>query len=200
MPEEDTQAPVGLRERKKAKTRAAIRQHAMRLFQAQGYGATTVEQIAEAAEISPSTFFRYFPTKEAVVLTDDYDPLIVAAFKAQPAELGPVTALRRAFRQVFAELSAEQLAQERERQALILSVAELRAGTLDGLAQTVQLLAEVVAQRTGRRPDELAVRALAGAVIGVALAAMLAATENPTADIFALLDAAMAHLEAGLPL
>jgi AcrR family transcriptional regulator len=200
LPEEDTQAPVGLRERKKAKTRAAIRQHAMRLFQAQGYGATTVEQIAEAAEISPSTFFRYFPTKEAVVLTDDYDPLIVAAFKAQPAELGPVTALRRAFRQVFAELSAEQLAQERERQALILSVAELRAGTLDGLAQTVQLLAEVVAQRTGRRPDELAVRALAGAVIGVALAAMLAATEDPTADIFALLDAAMAHLEAGLPL
>jgi AcrR family transcriptional regulator len=172
----------------------------MRLFQAQGYGATTVEQIAEAAEISPSTFFRYFPTKEAVVLTDDYDPLIVAAFKAQPAELGPVTALRRAFRQVFAELSAEQLAQERERQTLILSVAELRAGTLDGLAQTVQLLAEVVAQRTGRRPDELAVRALAGAVIGVALAAMLAATEDPTADIFALLDAAMAHLEAGLPL
>jgi AcrR family transcriptional regulator len=200
LPEEDTQAPVGLRERKKAKTRAAIRQHAMRLFQAQGYGATTVEQIAEAAEISPSTFFRYFPTKEAVVLTDDYDPLIVAAFKAQPAELGPVTALRRAFRQVFAELSAEQLAQERERQTLILSVAELRAGTLDGLAQTVQLLAEVVAQRTGRRPDELAVRALAGAVIGVALAAMLAATEDPTADIFALLDAAMAHLEAGLPL
>jgi AcrR family transcriptional regulator len=200
LPEEDTQAPVGLRERKKAKTRAAIRQHAMRLFQAQGYGATTVEQIAEAAEISPSTFFRYFPTKEAVVLTDDYDPLIVAAFKAQPAELGPVTALRRAFRQVFAELSAEQLAQERERQTLILSVAELRAGTLDGLAQTVQLLAEVVAQRTGRRPDELAVRALAGAVIGVALAAMLAATEDPTADIFALLDAAMSHLEAGLPL
>ena len=200
LPEQDARAPVGLRERKKAKTRAAIRQHAMRLFQTQGYAATTVEQIAEAAEISPSTFFRYFPTKEAVVLTDDYDPLIVAAFKAQPAELGPVTALRRAFRQVFVGLSAEQLAQERERQALILSVAELRAGTLDGLAQTVQLLAEVVAQRTGRRPDELAVRALAGAVIGVALAAMLAAAEDPTADIFALLDAAMAHLEAGLPL
>jgi len=200
LSEEDARAPVGLRERKKAKTRAAIRQHAMRLFQKQGYQATTVEQIAEAAEISPSTFFRYFPTKEAVVLTDEYDPLIVAAFKAQPAELGPITALRRAFRQVFAALSAEQLAQERERQALILSVAELRAGALDGLAGTVQLLAAVVAERVGRHPNELAVRSFAGAVIGVSLAAMLAAAEDPTADIFALLDAAMAQLEAGLPL
>jgi AcrR family transcriptional regulator len=56
--------PAGLRERKKAKTRAAIRDHAMRLFEEQGWAATTVEQIAEAAEVSPSTFFRYFPTKE----------------------------------------------------------------------------------------------------------------------------------------
>jgi len=189
-----------LRERKKAKTRAAIRQHAMRLFREHGYGATTVEQIAEAAEVSQSTFFRYFPTKEDVVLADDYDPLIVAAFKAQPPELHPIAALRGAMRSVFAELSAEQLAHERERQALIMSVPELRAGSLDAFTQTIQLLTELVAERAGRRPDELAVRALAGAVIGVALAALLAAAENPTADLFALLDEAMAHLEAGLPL
>jgi AcrR family transcriptional regulator len=48
----------------------------LRLFRAQGYSATTVDQIAAAAEISPSTFFRYFPTKEDVVLLDDYDPLL----------------------------------------------------------------------------------------------------------------------------
>jgi AcrR family transcriptional regulator len=70
---------TGLRERKKAKTRAAIQRHAWRLFQEQGYAATTVDQIAEAAEVSQSTFFRYFPTKEDVVLTDDYDPVMIEA-------------------------------------------------------------------------------------------------------------------------
>ena len=81
--------PDGLRERKKAKTRAAIRQHALRLFREQGYSATTIEQIADAAEVSPATFFRYFPTKEDVVLQDDLDIVTLAALEAQPRELSP---------------------------------------------------------------------------------------------------------------
>jgi len=197
---EDDQPALGLRERKKAKTRATIREHALRLFREQGYQATTVEQIAEAAEVSPSTFFRYFPNKEAVVLEDDYDPMLVAAFEAQPAELSPVAALRGAMQAVFAGLPTEELALERERQKLVLSVPELRAGALDGLAGTIQMIAEIVAERVGRRADELAVRSFAGAVMGVLLAALFAAAEDPTADIFELLDAGLAHLEAGLPL
>ena len=63
---------------------------ALRLFRERGYEATTVSQIAEAAEISPSTFFRYFPTKEDVVLYDYTDPLLIAAFAEQPPELGPI--------------------------------------------------------------------------------------------------------------
>ena len=62
---------LGLRERKKIRTRETIRQEAFRLIEENGYAATTVEQIAEAAEVSPSTFFRYFPTKESVLLADD---------------------------------------------------------------------------------------------------------------------------------
>ena len=196
----DGRPAIGLRERKKARTFAAIQQQALRLFREQGYDATTVEQIAEAAEVSPSTFFRYFPTKEDVVLTDDYDPLILAAFQAQPAELSPVAALRAAMRAVFAGLPPEQVGLERERQALIQSVPELRAAMLDGLRATIQLIAEAMAARVGRRPDEFAVRTFAGAVLGVVLASMFAAAEEADADVFARVDDGLAQLEAGLPL
>ncbi len=70
---------AGLRERKKQKTKAAIQRAALRLFKRQGYEETTVEQIAAAADISESTFFNYFPSKEDVVIYDEYDPQIFAA-------------------------------------------------------------------------------------------------------------------------
>jgi AcrR family transcriptional regulator len=198
---EDDRPALGLRERKKAKTRAAIQQHALRLFREQGYAATTVEQIAEAVEVSPSTFFRYFPTKEDVVLYDDLDPVLFAAFAAQPAELSPIQALRAAMREVFAALPPEEMDQQWERGALILAVPELRMRMLDQLAGVILELAAVVARRVGRRPDDLAARTFAGAAIGAMLAAMLAgAATDPAADLLALMDAGLAHLDAGLPL
>ena len=198
---EDDRPAVGLRERKKARTKAAIQQHAMRLFRERGYPATTVEQIAAAAEVSPSTFFRYFPTKEDVALYDALDPVLLEAFRAQPAELGPVQALRGAMRAVLAELPAEELAMQQERDRLIRSVPELRARMLDEFAKNLQLFAEIVAERVGRRPDDPAVRTVAGAVIGVGISAWYTAGDhaNPK-DYLAVMDASLAHLEAGLPL
>lgn len=73
------------RQRKKTATRDRIRASALRLFREQGYDATTVEQIAAAAGVSHMTFFRYFPAKEDVVLSDDFDPLIASAIAQTPA-------------------------------------------------------------------------------------------------------------------
>ena len=79
----------GLRERKKQQTRAAIQREALRLIAERGYHATTCEQIAAAAEVSPATLFRYFPTKEDIVLQDGYDPVIASAVLARPSRRGP---------------------------------------------------------------------------------------------------------------
>lgn len=191
----------GLRERKKAKTRAAIQRHALRLFHEQGYAATTVDQIAEAAEISPSTFFRYFPAKEDVVLLDSYDPIFIEAIRAQPSELGPVAAIRAAIRGVVERISAEEWEAERERQVLVRTVPELRARQLQQYVQAIDLLTGAIAERAGLPDDDLAVRATAGAVIGVSLAAIPHALAGPheLAD-YGRMDEALALLEAGLPL
>ncbi len=195
------QLPIlSLRERKKAKTRVAIQRHALRLFQQQGYDQTTVEQIADAAEVSPSTFFRYFPSKEDVVLWDNYDPLIVDAFREQPVDVSPIRALRQSFLAVWREMSQEDVAEQFQRTTLVVSVPELRARALEQFTGTVELVAEVLAERTDREPDDPAVRNVAGAVIGVAFAVMLSIAENPAQDIPKLFDDALAHLEAGLPL
>ena len=160
---------VGLRERKKIRTRAAIRDAALRLFSAQGYAATTVEQIAEAAEVSPSTFFRYFPTKEDVVVTDDYDPLILAAIRAQPAGTPVVDAVLLGMRQVFEGLSEAEWDSERRRQALFRSVPELRTRQMQTTVAAVDMLAEVIAERLGVPADDPGARALTGALVGVAM-------------------------------
>ena len=189
---------VGLRERKKARTRAEIQGHALRLFHQHGYDATTVAQIIDEAEVSESTFFRYFPTKADVVLFDGMDALIIEAFRDQPHELNEIHALRVALQTVFGRLTAQEAADQRERMDLIFSVRELRATLLDQLVSTMELLRQVLAERTERQPDDLALRTLAGAVMGVMVAVMVALGDDPTANISVLLDEAMGHLEAGL--
>jgi AcrR family transcriptional regulator len=200
VPASTDQARPSLRERKKAQTRAAIQTHALRLFREQGYDSTTIEQIIEAADVSETTFFRYFPTKEDVVLQDDYNPLIVGAYQAQPPDLPPVSAVRAAFAALFAHMSAEQQAEQRERIALILSVPRLRAAMLEQFAGAMQLMADAMAERSGRRSDDFAVRTVAGAVVGAMMAVLAAMADDPDADLGSLIDQAIAHLEAGLSL
>src|ERR1700748_304881 len=103
----DMIAQASLRERKKARTRASLREHALRLFREQGYQATTVEQIAAAAEVAPSTFFRYFPTKEDLLLQDDVDIRMMEAIEQQPSGVGPIAAMRAAMREVLGSYSPE---------------------------------------------------------------------------------------------
>jgi AcrR family transcriptional regulator len=196
--------PSGLRERKKARTRAAIRAEALRLFREQGYHATTVEQIAAAAEVSPSTFFRYFPTKEDVVLQDDLEPLLAEAIEHQPPELGVVAAVRASLRTVIGHLDEEQWDRIRQQAELSMTTPEVRARAMDDFARTLGVMAEVVARRTGLSPDDLRVRTAAGAIFGAILSATAPWDKYDdgfvNSDFFQRIDDALGVLEGGLSL
>src|SRR5579863_5138463 len=130
----------GLRERKKARTRASLREHALRLFREQGYQATTVEQIAAAAEVSPSTFFRYFPTKEDLVLQDDMDTRLVEAFTRQPPGLAPIPAMRAALREAWISFTPEEWELIREGGRLSMQVPEIRARTMNEFSRIISVM------------------------------------------------------------
>ncbi|MFD8590565.1 TetR family transcriptional regulator [Streptomyces sp. NPDC059637] len=156
---------VGLRERKKIKTRRAIRRAARLLFEQQGYEATTVEQIAEAAEISPSTFFRYFPAKEDVLLGDGYEPLVEAALRDRPAG----EPLAESVRQALLQQLRLQLAQDPEETLQFLRIAQRVPAVRNRMAGTSaaagRSLARVVAERAGRPADDLQTRLLVSAFL-----------------------------------
>jgi AcrR family transcriptional regulator len=191
----------GLRERKKEKTRWAIQEHALRLFAERGYEATTVDQIAAAAEISPSTFFRYFPSKEDLVIQDRYDSILVDLVRKMPADLSPLAALRRATRTAFEDISATELEQIVERSQLVMSVPALRARSMDNFLTTIGMVRTVVAERTGRAATDIAVRAFAGAVVGALVAVFEVWLQDPKAyPVAQAVDDALAYLESGLNL
>ncbi|MDF5752738.1 TetR family transcriptional regulator [Spongiactinospora sp. TRM90649] len=185
----------GLRERKKARTRALIQREALRLFQERGYADTTVEQIAEAAEVAPSTVFRYFPTKEDLVLMDHFPPF-AEALAAAPRELGPVAAVREALRVTVTAQAGQAAALERER--LMLTVPELWAASLENVTTAVRTMQQILADRAGRDHFDPQVRNAAGAIVGVVMAIWFDWVRNPGIDGPAEIDRALLHLEGGL--
>jgi AcrR family transcriptional regulator len=163
---------VGLRQRKKQKTKEAIQRAALRLFQKRGYEETTIEQIAAAVEISPSTFFNYFPTKEDVVLYDIYDPMAIRMFVERPPDEPLNIVVRRVLDGLATVLERDQemiLARGR----LIMEVPELRARIWDEVERTQVMLATLLAERTGRKPDDFEVRVTARVVTGAMFEATL---------------------------
>ncbi|MFE7326298.1 TetR/AcrR family transcriptional regulator [Streptomyces sp. NPDC057565] len=197
----EAQARPGLRERKKLKTRMAIRSATYRLIAEQGYDATTIEQIAEAAEVSPSTVFRYFATKEDIVLTDEYDPVMEAEMRNRPPDEPPLESLRFIMTKALTAFLATEEEELRRRTRLMVEVPAVRARISEAMSDTAKILAQVLADRSGRSADDLEVRVFVAAVLGALREATLYWGEHDQeGDLIAMINRAMDTLEGGLTL
>ncbi|NEE19650.1 TetR family transcriptional regulator [Streptomyces sp. SID7499] len=190
----------GLRERKKIKTRRAIRTATYALIEEQGYDATTIEQIADRAEVSPSTVVRYFPAKEDIVVTDAWDPVMTAELRARPADEPWADTLRHVMRTALDQALAEEPAVTRLRTRLGVEVPAVRARMLENAAATGRLLRDALAERSGRDPDSLELRVFTMSVMGGLMeASHYWAETGHRDDIRELVDRALDVLEHGLP-
>lgn len=116
---------LGLRERKKQRTRTTLIDAALQLCLRQGYETTTVDQIAALAEVSPRTYSRYFATKEAVFLTllEELSEEIALELRRLPRGIGPLEALRAAHVSVLTRTAAGGVGRlTSERVVLILRI------------------------------------------------------------------------------
>jgi AcrR family transcriptional regulator len=147
--------------------------------------------------VSPATFFRYFPTKEDVVLTDDYDALLVELLRSRPAGEAPLEAVRRAMAAGLATFTPAEQDTIRRRAQLIFSVPALRARLYEQQRAAHAMLVAELAPRLGTGPDDLRVRVVAAALT----AALVLAVEDWAAaggSLAARIDDALATLEQEL--
>jgi AcrR family transcriptional regulator len=190
---------LGLRERKRARTREAIQREALRLFHENGYEATTVEDVAAAADVSHMTFYRHFPTKEDVVFSDEYDALIferiASRLPTEPAMEVIRAALLDGLSTIYDEARDELLVRAR----LIASTPALRARLWEQQLDTAEVFVTALAARSGDPSVTLGMRVVAAACAAAATTAVLVWAETERRpELPALMDEAFASLRDGL--
>lgn len=197
----DTAPESGLRERKKRQTRERLIEASFTLFAERGFDNVSVSEIAARVDVSERTFFRYFPSKEAVIFHDaderrrHVDELVANL----PANLSLVEGLRRALQTLsheFEESKDLQMARAR----LVASTPSLQTLILHHEQEWVQSFANAVADRLGLDPDDDLRPELTAAVIVAAFRAVMNRwiRSGGQAEISQMLDQALAYLGTGL--
>ena len=187
-----------LRERKKHETRQAINDAAFDLAKRHGPAAITVEDIAEAANVSARTVFNYFPTKEAAIL--GFDPArqreMVLRVEDRPKSEPPLAAIRAAYRGAF---DAESVTRWRERAELVRNHPHLYSAYLATFASFDSELTAAIGRRTGTETTDGMYPGLVAAVATTAMrVAVMRAIDNSNVSVDDLIDTAFDHIADGL--
>ncbi|WP_354640144.1 TetR/AcrR family transcriptional regulator [Kitasatospora camelliae] len=181
---------LGLRERKKQRTRDALVDAAHSLFLSQGYARTTVDEIAGAVDVSQRTFFRYFANKEEVALAvmADAEDFFIDCLRARPAGENPLEAMRAAITEAWRTLGDVQgtgpgsVTAALELFELIETTPTLLAAHLRHTTEQEATVASVIAEREGLDPAvDLRPRLLAAVFGAVVRLSHLSWTSDPTA-------------------
>ena len=164
-----------LRALKKQRTRDAIVDAALKLFTEKGFAATTVEDIAAAAEVAPRTFYRYFPTKEDVAFTDQKveDEVMAKVIADRGDEESDIDLLTRAIRAVLtvSEANVQRMAAMYH---VILETPSIQARALQVMVETERKMVEALLAKGGATAEaELRARVLAASVAAAARSAFM---------------------------
>jgi AcrR family transcriptional regulator len=193
------EATLGLRERKKQRTRAAIVDAAFELFAERGFERTTIADIADAAEIAPRTFFSYFPSKDDVVFHDFEEKYDTFASWLRDREQGmnAFDAVRAGVSNAIVEADPAHLREKRLRKQLVRENESLAAHAEHLTGKFADLLARAVAEDLGDDPGALRPRLVAAATT----AALQVIEDLPDEDVehsAETIDSLLAFLRGGL--
>jgi AcrR family transcriptional regulator len=198
-----TPMPSGLRERKKEKTRVALEVTAFRLFEENGYEATTVEEIAEASDVSPRTFFRYFGSKNEVVFGQQTEHFAVLQHIVEERVSGRADFCTVAeAMETFAEHLDGRREQVLARVELVAANASLQSRSLQVQRQWEEQLARLLAELAGQSTPDLDLRVVAGAAmtalcVGLRTWHRTGATDSLRVVVRRSIDALCSSMETG---
>ncbi len=200
MTASDASAPTpGLRERKKQRTHESIARVALELFAQRGYDETTLDDIAEAADISKRTIFSYYQSKEDILFHDE--PALLSAVELALRNRPPGTTTVEALRDLLGAAAPSEQGMLRKR--IIGANAALRLSERARFARAEELLAESIAQDLDAGPDDirpLLIAASVAAAFSTAYDRLLtqATGEIPQGEACALFDQVLDLLRSGL--
>ena len=191
----------GLRERRRRATIRRIQEAALDLFDERGFENVTIEEIAAAADVSPSSVYRYFVTKEGVVLYDEFDFRLIDAVETELATHPPVEAVRRAVASVMNAFFGRDEELGRRKMRYVFDDPHLHAAMTQQVDEFSQLVAHALAGAAGRDPEDLEVQVIASTLVwALTAAARRWHAEGYERPLQPLLEQALGVVERGLRL
>lgn len=179
---------------KAERTRAALLRAALELFDERGYEQTTAAAIAERAGVTEMTFFRYFPSKDSVLIDDPYDPLIAEAIARQPEGTAAIAVAIGAIAEGWTSVPPPASAEVRDRLRIVSRTPSLRGAIARNNTATEEAICGALVARGVPMPDA---RIAAAATMGALTAALLEWADGDDPDLGTAIHAALRVLAGG---